>query len=252
MSSPSSFASIENRRDWRTALGALRQLLANGDDTAQVFRIMRALNAGTARRNYLQLLDTPEGGRIAYERVELARRLAEPAYVDRFAEGTVGAAYRDFLRSTGYSAEGLVDVSRTGGMEERDAEHPYAWFGRRQRDTHDIWHVLTGYAADEHLGEACLVAFSYAQTHGLGWALIALGATFKALRMPNGRVYAAAIWEGYRRGRSAKWLAAEDYDRLMAEPLASARERLGLGEPIVYRQARTRLGGTGARFRLMR
>jgi ubiquinone biosynthesis protein COQ4 len=34
---------------------------------------------------------------------------------------------------------------------------------------HDIWHVLTGYRRDA-LGEACLVAFSYAQTRGLGWA----------------------------------------------------------------------------------
>lgn len=32
------------RRDWRTAFDALRKLLANGDDTGQVFRIMRSLN----------------------------------------------------------------------------------------------------------------------------------------------------------------------------------------------------------------
>ena len=43
-------------RDWKSAWRALRELLANGDDTVQVFRIMRALNADTGRRNYLKLL----------------------------------------------------------------------------------------------------------------------------------------------------------------------------------------------------
>jgi len=245
----SSVASSPERRDWRTALAALRRLLSDGDDTVQVFRIMRALNTGAAQRGYLRLLATPEGGRIAYERVELASRLAEPGFIDGFADGTVGAAYRSFLRSTGYSAEGLADVSHEGGMDGH-ASHPYAWYGRRQRDSHDIWHVLTGYAADEHLGEACLVAFSYAQTRALGWGVIALGAAFKALRQPNGRRYAAAIWEGYRRGRAAAWFAGEDYMHLLAEPLDAARERLGLAEPVGYHRAQA--GLKGSLFRLMR
>ena len=37
-------------------LRALRRLLANGDDTVQVFRIMRALNGDTSHRNYRRLI----------------------------------------------------------------------------------------------------------------------------------------------------------------------------------------------------
>jgi ubiquinone biosynthesis protein COQ4 len=227
---------LSYRRDWRTAFDALKRLLGDANDTAQVFRIMRALNTGTARANYLRLIESPEGGRIAYAQVELAERFADHAFVESFAPGTVGAAYAQFLRDTGYSAEGLADVSRADDPA-RDARHPYAWFGRRMRDSHDIWHVLTGYRADEPLGEACLVAFSYAQTRGLGWATIAIGSALKALRVRKGWLGVRAIWEGYRSGCTAKWLPGEDMERLLAEPLETARARLGIMEPARYRAA---------------
>ena len=182
------------RRDWRTAFDAIGKLLKNGDDTVQVFRIMRALNVGNAPMNYARLIATQDGGRIAYERIELAERLSDPAYVAQFAPGTVGAAYREFLATTGYSADGLAGVA--GAVYRNDLAHPYAWFGRRVRDVHDLWHVLTGYKADESLGEAALVAFSFAQVGGLGWALIAAAAALKSIRVTGNRLFARAVWEG--------------------------------------------------------
>ena len=228
-------------KDWPAALAALRRLLSDGDDTHQVFLIMRALNGTATRRGYLRLLDRPGGGRIAYRRPELAQLLSDPAYVAAFKPGTVGAAYRDWLRETGYTAAGLAEIS-LGGVERLAEEHPYAWFGRRTRDLHDTWHVLTGYRADETLGEACLVAFSFAQTRGLGWALIAIGAALKSVRATGGLLFARAVWEGWRSGRRAAWLLGEDYEAVLHEPLASARARLRIGEPKAYRRAQGALG----------
>ena len=235
------FPGTSGRRDWRTAFDAIRKLLANGDDTQQVFRIMRALNVGNAPMNYARLLATAAGGKIAYDRVELAQRFSDPAFVAGFAPGTVGAAYRHFLESTGYSADGLVAVSRVEPGED-DVDHPYGWFGRRVRDTHDIWHVLTGYRADESLGEACLVAFSYAQVGGLGWAFIASAAALKSLKMTGSRLFAKAVWEGYRNGRAAQWISGEDYLTLLHEPIDTARARLGIREPAAYLTAQRELG----------
>lgn len=229
------------RRAWRTAFDALGKLLANGDDTGQVFRIMRSLNVGDTAQAYARLLATSEGGRMAYERIELAQRFSDRAWVAGFAHGTVGAAYRDFLDTTGYSADGLVEVSRLDPTET-DVIHPYAWMGRRTRDVHDIWHVLTGYKADETMGEACLVAFSYAQTRGLGWAFIAGGAALKSLRETKGTLFANAVREGYRHGKRAAWLLGEDYEALMHEPLDAARARLGIADPVLYRRAQAELG----------
>ena len=234
------FPGTSGRRDWRTALDAIRKLMANGDDTTQVFRIMRALNVGNAPMNYARLIATARGGRIASEQVELAQRFSDPAFVASFAPGTVGAAYRHFLETTGYSADGLVEVSRINA--EEDVAHPYAWFGRRVRDTHDIWHVLTGYQADESMGEAALVAFSYAQVGGLGWALIGAAAALKSIRVTGNRLFAKAVWEGYRHGRKAKWISGEDYLELLHEPLDAARARLGIAAPAAYRTAQRELG----------
>ena len=234
------FPGTSGRRDWRTAFDAIRKLLANGDDTTQVFRIMRALNVGNSPMNYARLIATEQGGRLAYERVELAQRFVDRAFVAQFAPGTVGAAYRHFLESTGYSADGLAEVSRINS--EEDMAHPYAWFGRRVRDTHDVWHVLTGYKADESMGEACLVAFSYAQVGGLGWAFIAAAAALKSLKVTGNTLFLKAVLEGYRHGRAARWISGEDYEALLAEQIDAARARLRIAEPTAYRHAQQELG----------
>lgn len=218
------------RLQWGAALKALQRLLNDKEDTGQVFEIMRALNGTATATGYQRLLTTVQGGRIAYERQELAAKLMDDAWLDAFAAGTVGAAYRDFIRSEQLSAEGLAEVSRIDG-NEIDVIHPYAWFGRRTRDVHDIWHILSGYHRDG-LGEACLVAFSYAQTKGLGWALIALGAANRSRGSDYPHV--KAIWQGYKRGKAAAWLLGEDYERLLNEPLEAARRRLGITPPTIY------------------
>ena len=218
------------RLQWGAALKALRRLLNDKEDTGQVFEIMRALNGTSTAACYRRLLTTTQGGRIAYEGQEFADRLMDDAWLDSLPAGSVGAAYREFIRSEQLSAEGLAEVSRSEGSEV-DIQHPYAWMGRRTRDVHDIWHILSGYHRDG-LGEACLVAFSYAQTKGLGWALIALGAASRSRGADY--PYNKAIWQGYKRGKAAAWLLGEDYERLMAEPLDAARKRLGITPATIY------------------
>lgn len=221
-----------HRPQWRIALRATRRLLGNADDTVQVFEIMRALNPPSTRRGYLRLIDQPAGARLAYERTELATRLMDRDWLTRFAPGTVGAAYRDFVWSENLSADGLVKESQRGLRAELiDAPHPVAWYGRRIRDVHDIWHILTGYGRDP-LGEACLVAFSYAQTRGLGWLMIALGVAIRGGEGVSG--VRRAIWEGFRRGRRSEWLPGVDYEALMALSLEAARAQLGIAPPLRY------------------
>jgi ubiquinone biosynthesis protein COQ4 len=225
------FRPMSTKPNWPHALKALRRLLNDKEDTTAVFEIMRALNGSSTAKGYLRLLETQQGGRIAFERQEFAGRLMDDAWLDSLPQGSVGAAYRHFIRSEDISADGLIEISRQNAAHV-DEQHPYAWMGRRTRDIHDVWHILSGYHRDG-LGEACLVAFSFAQTGGLGWALIALGAGSRA-RKAKTHPYVQAIWQGYRRGKAAKWLLGEDYERLMSEPLESARRRLNLTPATIY------------------
>jgi ubiquinone biosynthesis protein COQ4 len=218
------------RKEWGAAFGALQRLLRDKDDTAEVFEIMRALNGDSTRKGYYKLLSTAEGGRLAYAHEDLAEKLSDRAWLATLPPGSLGAVYRDFTDTGGVTPMGLVEVS----SQVMDGfEHPVAWYGRRIRDAHDLWHVTTGYGLDS-LGEACLVAFSYAQTRSLGWAFIAVGAAFKSRKAPTRQPYVAAIREGYARGKAARWLPAQDWVALLPLPIEDVRARLNLAPPPVY------------------
>jgi ubiquinone biosynthesis protein COQ4 len=220
-------------RDWKSALAAMRRLIADKEDTAQVYAIMHALNGNAYEVDYVRLLATPNGGRIAYERVELADRLMDEAWRATFPPGSVGDAYLAFLETEHISVQGLIDESHKGiPPAELDQQHPYVWFFRRFRDIHDILHVLTGYGRDA-LGETCLLAFSYQETHDLGRAVMAYGGYIRAhgpARFPARK----AINEARRRARHAAWLPGEDFETLLFEPLDAARARLRLTPPLAY------------------
>ena len=215
-----------------TAFRAFRKLVRDKEDTAQVFEIMRALSGRSIARGYDRLLKTMEGGRQAFLREELAHKLDNPAWLAGFGPGTVGAAYRDFREARGFTAEGLADEARKVAPLA-DAPHPVIWYSRRLRDVHDIWHVLTGYQTDA-LGEACVVAFSHAQTGNLGFAFIGWGAAREIHRENRSIPARRAVLQAWRIGRAARWLPALDYEVLFAEPLETARARLNLRSPTVY------------------
>ncbi|MES2034245.1 MAG: Coq4 family protein [Pseudomonadota bacterium] len=215
------------------AARALKRLIADKEDTAQVFEIMRALSGNSVPNAYRRLIASPEGGRIAYEREEFCDRLSDTAWLNTFGPGTVGAAYRAFIAPRGLTAEGLAEESRKTAEGDIDAKHPYAWYGRRMRDVHDVWHVLTGYSTDG-LGEACVVAFSYSQTRSLGFALIAHAGAHQYEKIGNGHPYRKAVMEAFRNGKKAAWLPEVDYPALFAENLEDARARLKITPPTVY------------------
>ena len=220
-------------RDWRRAAEALRRLTANKEDTSQVYAVMHALNGNAYEVDYIRLLETPQGGRIAYERVELAERLKDETFTASFPPGSVGDAWRKFLVTEHISVEGLIDESHKGiPPAELDEKHPYMWFFRRYRDIHDILHVLTGYGR-EWLGEICLLAFSYQESHDLGRAVMAWGGILRA-RGPGAGQARKALFEARRRGNRAVWLPGEDFEKLLFEPLDEARRRLRLTPPVAY------------------
>lgn len=215
-----------------TAFRAFRRLIRDKEDTAQVYEIMRALTGRSDCVGYDRLLKTAEGGRQAFLRDELALKLDDPVWLGRFAPGTVGGEYRAFREARGFTAEGLAEAGREVSPE-MEAPHPVMWYTRRLRDIHDIWHVLTGYETDA-LGEACVVSFSYAQTGSLGFGFIGWGAAREIHRENRSIPARRAVLQAWSNGRRAQWLPGLDYEALFAEPLETARKRLGIRPATVY------------------
>jgi ubiquinone biosynthesis protein COQ4 len=79
-----------------------------------------------------------------------------------------------------------------------------------------------------------VVAFSYAQTCSLGFAVIALAGARHLQKAGLGQPYGKAVREAWRNGRAAAWLPAVDYPALFALPLDEARRQLNIQPSTVY------------------
>lgn len=210
----------------REAWDAIRALIRDPDDTSQVFRIVRALAGRTQERTFERFVRSEHGPRILAERRSLLATLSDRAYLESLPEGTLGRTYADFTAREAISADGLVDASDAVDREEDAPIDPERMlFGQRLRDSHDLWHVVTGYGRDL-FGEAALLAFTYRQTRNRGIGFIVLVAYLKA----NGAMAGerALIRDGWRRADSARWLPGADWEALLTRPLDEVRRTLGV------------------------
>jgi ubiquinone biosynthesis protein COQ4 len=216
------------------ALRAMRGLLANPDDTALVFEIIEALSGRTRTKVFDRFVRTESGQRLLTTRPNLLAQLTDRESLLALPPGTLGRTYGEFMSRERISADGLVDASEDWLREDLSAER--RWFADRLRDTHDLWHVVTGYGRDL-IGEASLLAFTYAQTRNPGIGFIVAVAYLKArgINRPARRL----LRDGYRRGRRAAWLPGVEWEALLAQPLARVREQLGVGDPPVYEAVRS-------------
>ena len=220
----------------RATLHALRQLVANPDDTPRVFEITRGLGLPSLRRGTLRFKSTPVGRRVLAERIDLLDTLRDRRGLAKLPAGTLGRAYHDFVYRESLSADGLVEASMAGSGKAHFDDADMQRYAERMREQHDLWHTLTGYGRDP-FGELCLLAFTYAQTRNKGLGLIVLAGIWKGLQHAGGRV-PKAVWAAYRAGRHASWLPEQDWERLLNLPVADVRRRLAIPPPArPYREA---------------
>ena len=214
------------------ALRAVRKLMSNGEDTEQVFLLIEALRGKTTLRQFARFRQTETGRAVLRERRRLLDRLGDRASLAALPAGTLGRAYYDFMAAEDLSAEGLVEASRIT-MRTLPADE-VTLFRERSREMHDLLHVVTGYGRDP-LGEACLVAFSFAQTGLKGFAVIAIYAARKIARSRPDQPVRRAVFEGYRHGRSAGWLPGADWEALLAQSVEAVRAQFSVKPPKYYR-----------------
>jgi ubiquinone biosynthesis protein COQ4 len=161
----------------------------------------------------------------------LLDRLSDRERLAARPEGTLGRSYYEFMTGENLTAEGLVEASQI--RQTLPPGDDYTLFRERSRETHDLLHVLTGYGRDP-LGEACVTAFSFAQTGLKGFAVIAFVVAQRIARRFHGQPVRRAVLQAYLNGRRAEWLYAADWESLLAEPVEAIRSRYGIGVPTYY------------------
>lgn len=221
---------IEPLKAWR----AMRALIADKEDTSQVFKVIDALAGDADDRMYRRFSASDTGKRIIAEKRDLITLLNDRESLSRLPLGTLGRTYHDFMAEENLTADGLVEASEV--VERRfERDEGARIFSDRMRDSHDLWHVTTGYGRDG-LGELAQLSLYYAQTRNRGIGFIVLmGARTAAKEAPKAGIW-KAVREGYRLGKAAEWLPAADWENLLDKPLEEVRAILGMKEPVIYRQ----------------
>ena len=235
----------DTRRHPIAAYRAVRKLMRDREDTRQVFLLIDALRGKSTLRQFARFRETEIGRAALADHRRLFDRLDDRVALAALPAGSLGRAYYDFMAAENLSAEGLVKASTIPQSTD-----DIIWFRERNREMHDLLHIVSGYGRDP-LGEACLVAFSYAQTGQLGFAVIALFAGRRIAQARPGQPIWRAIFEGYRRGRAAKWLIGADWEGVLSHPVEAIREQSAVRPARYYPKilaAADRAGaGDGAR-----
>lgn len=200
----------------RNALGALRSLSQDPGRLDQVLVLLQAVNAGRLADAVVMLDATEEGRRFFAEDRRIDRTHVDFDALRALPEDTLGGAYARFLDAHGITPdafERLPDV----------ADIRVAKLMLRLRQTHDLWHVLTGYEPDV-AGELLLQAFMYAQTRAPGSLLLVVFGTLRWQKLDA--AYLKQLREAFRRGKATKFLLPVHWEALWETPLRDVRAAL--------------------------
>lgn len=133
---------------------------------------------------------------------------------------TLGGAFARFMRARGLAPENLPSKPASTELDYIVA-HLY--------ETHDLWHVLTGFDTDP-AGELGLQAFMLAQTRAylplLVITAMSLNTVMYAYDEKTTRM--DSLTRGWLLGRRAKSLVGVDFAPHLARPLLDVRRDLGL------------------------
>jgi ubiquinone biosynthesis protein COQ4 len=205
------------------SLYALYGLGRNTNDVRFVFMIGNAQDslAEPARRarRMRDPFDQPEleamwRARYCPQRYDVDALLALPG-------DSLGGAYARHMKARGLRPDFYDDVA---------PRHRLHFLRLRLRQTHDVWHVLTGYDTDP-VGELGLQGFYFGQVTNGQSALIFAGGVIRCLLTGTYRLledYVQAFAEGFRAGRNADSLLAVRWEDLWMEPLEALRQRFNI------------------------
>ncbi|QFT77773.1 Coq4 family protein [Erythrobacter sp. THAF29] len=217
------------------AIKNFRLLMKDKEDTSLVFKIYESLPSKDFMPRVRDLTLSERGEILRRTEPSLPEILDDHAELRKTPKGSLAHAYCDFMEVEGLTAAGLVAESdKLGRPKYPDLVQ---WFAERSRDTHDLFHVLTGYGRDA-LGEQCVLLFTHGQSPTQGHLLIgyAGAANIKKMVWGSKAPVMGAVRQAKRTGKGAARLIEQPIRELLKQPVETVREALNIPEPTVYRE----------------
>lgn len=199
-------------------LRSLQRLREDPDDTELALQTALLLNAGVLGRILRTFQASAEGREMLEKRPALDHEHVDIDALLALPSDTLGHAYAHFLRSRGLTPEVFVPP-----REIRDEQKRY--ISQRLRQTHDLWHVVSGYDTDIS-GEVEVQAFMLGQMLSPFAFFVVLGGLLKA--PATRRELLQRVTRAFLRGKRAKPLSYRKWEERFATPLREVRRELRL------------------------
>ena len=200
----------------RNVARALATLARDPGRLDQVLILAQTVNLPTVARAVDRLEHDEAGRALLRDQPRIDRAHVDLDALRRLPDGTLGREYTRFLDDNGITPDAFETLPDVG-----DPRAAYTML--RLRQTHDLWHVLTGYAPDVR-GEILLQAFTYAQLRAPSALLIATLGTLRWAFTWRGQ--GRALREAFARGKRTGTLATFRWEDHWATPVEELRERL--------------------------
>ena len=204
------------RQRARAVVRSLGTLARDPGRLDQVLVLAETVNAEAIGRAIERLHEDPAGRALFAEQPRIDREHIDFDALRRLPEGTLGREYARFLDDNGITPDVFAKLPDVGDPRA-------AYIMLRMRQTHDLWHVLTGYSPDVR-GEILLQAFTYGQTRAPSSLLLALFGTVRwPLRWPG---HVKALRAALQHGKAAAFLPLFRWEEHWATPVSDLRARL--------------------------
>jgi ubiquinone biosynthesis protein COQ4 len=208
-------------RRLRLGLVAGVRLLLNPRDTQQVFVLAAAVDRPRLHLLLAQLRARPEGRALLAKRPSIDSKSVDLARLRALPPDTLGGAYARMLERE------RLDPDLFQPPPLLSPELSYV--AQRVRQTHDIWHVVTGLSTSI-ADEIALQAFTNAQLHNhTSRLIVTFGALFYGVRYPDLREHVRAF---RRVGSGCAFLLTVYWEELWELPLDRVRAQLGVLLPL--------------------
>jgi ubiquinone biosynthesis protein COQ4 len=217
------------RREWRDGLKGLVRWIRTPSDLPNAFACVFSLAGPSVDREFRAFAQHPVGRGLLAEspRGDLNALLSNEEKLEAMPEGSFGRAYLDYLDQEGMaSAEAFLEAAGLDGHARRLGwSDDQLWFVKRMANSHDLFHVLSGYDRSI-IGEIGVDVYTAGQIPLLPLKLML--PYFLSMSPGQFPTWFRFVRAAYRNGRQTPSLACVDYEAMFPLPLDEVRAQLGV------------------------